>query len=172
MELWDIYDINRNKLNKVIDRHGKEELKDGEYHLVAEAVILNSKGKILIDKRDKSKHKYPMIWECTTGSCCQDETSLQGILRELKEELGLEFKDTEATFYKTVRDDKSKNFKDIWIFIKDIEIENLKFTDGEVAEAKWVTIEEFEEIVNNKEIVPTIDFRKEDYKKCVKIKVK
>lgn len=41
MELWDVYDINRNKTGKIIDRRSGERLKDGEYHLVVEAIIIN-----------------------------------------------------------------------------------------------------------------------------------
>ena len=32
MELWDVYDINRNKTGKVIDRHSNDRLSTGEYH--------------------------------------------------------------------------------------------------------------------------------------------
>ena len=60
-----------------------------------------------------------------------------------------------------------KDFKDIWVFRKDVDIKDLRFTDGEVEESKWVTIDEFEKMIKRKEIVPTIDFTKEDYKKCL-----
>lgn len=169
MELWDIYDKDKNKTGKVIDRHGNEMLKEGEYHLVIQAIIINFKGEILISKRAKFKKKYPLMWECVGGSCIKGENSLQAILREVKEELGINFKETEAIFYKTLRDDDVKDFKDIWIFRKDIKIKDLKFADGEVIDAKWVNIEEFETMYHNNEIVPTVDFTKEDYKKCLKL---
>lgn len=50
MELWDVYDINKKFTGKVIDRHSEERLKEGEYHLVVEAIIINSKGEILLNK--------------------------------------------------------------------------------------------------------------------------
>ena len=165
MELWDVYDINRKSTGKVIDRHCDKKLKEGEYHLVVEAIIINSKGELLLSKRSELKNKYPNMWECTMGSCIKGENSLQAILRELREELGIVFKELEATFYKTLRDDKAKDFKDIRLFRKNIEIKDLKFTDREVVDSKWVTIDEFEKMINNKEIIPTIDFTKEDYKK-------
>lgn len=168
MELWDVYDINRNKTGKLIDRHGKEKLQDGEYHLVTVAVIINDRGQLLLTKRAPSKNKYPLMWECTGGSCVKGEDTLQGILRELGEEIGLKFKAEDANLLKTVRDDESNDFKDIWLFRKNIEPKDLKFTDGEVIDAKLVTIDEFEKMYNNKELVPTIDFSKEDYEKCIK----
>lgn len=39
----------------------------------------------------------------------------------------------------------------------------------EVIDSKWVTIEEFEIMCNQKEIVPTVDFTREDYEKCLKL---
>lgn len=169
MELWDVYDINKNKTGKVIDRHSDKRLKEGEYHLVVEAIIINFKGEILLSKRAEGKQKYPLMWECTGGSCIKGETSLQSILREIREELGLNFKETEAIFYKTLRDDEAKYFKDIWLFRKDIELKGLRFIDGEVTDSKWVNVEEFEEMINSKEIVPTVDFTKEDYEKCLEL---
>ena len=86
-----------------------------------------------------------------------------------KEELGVIFNESDAVFYKTLRDDNAKDFKDIWLFRKDLEIKDLSYTDGEVIDSKWVTIDEFEKMINNKEIIPTIDFAKEDYKKCLEL---
>jgi len=43
MELFEVYDINRQKTAKIIDRNGNEKLQEGEYHIVVEAVIINSK---------------------------------------------------------------------------------------------------------------------------------
>ena len=165
MELWDIYDINRNKTGRVIDRHGDEKLNDGEYHLVVESIIINSDGKLLLSKRAEFKQKFPLMWEFTGGACVKGENSLKGVWRERKEEIGLTFEESDAIFYKTLRDDKAQNFKDIWLFRKDIELRDLKFTDEEVIDSKWVTIEEFEEMVNNNEIVPVIDFNRDDYGK-------
>lgn len=167
MELWDVYDINRNKTGKVLDRHSNERLKDGEYHLVTEGIIINIDGKILVNKRASSKEKYPLMWECTGGSCVKGENTLQGILREIKEELGLNLKENEAIYLKSLRDDKAKDFKDIWAFRKNIKIKDIKFTDGEVIDSRWVTIDEFEKMLNNKEIIPTIDFTREDYNKII-----
>lgn len=84
MELWDIYDINRNETGRIIDRHSNERLKEGEYHLVVEAIIMNSSRRILLSRRAEFKQKYPLMWECAGGSCIKGENSLQAILREIK----------------------------------------------------------------------------------------
>lgn len=73
----------------------------------------------------------------------------------------------EAILYKTMRIDRVKVFKDIWLFKKDIKIENLTFPDNEVISAKWVTISEFETMLINQEIVKNIDLTVEDIKEAI-----
>lgn len=161
-ELWDIYDKNRKKTGRKAERDVYK-LKEEEYHIIVTGIILNSKKEILISKRAAHK-KYGLMWECSGGSILAGETSLEGILRELQEELGITFKKEEAILLKEIRRDEIPcDFKDLWLFIKDIEIEELTFSDGEVIEAKWVTIDKFEEIIDKKEMVPIIDFNREDY---------
>ena len=168
-ELWDIYDKNKNKTGRTAERDNYQ-FKEGEYHIVVTGIILNSKNEILITKRAAHK-KFGLMWECNGGSILAGETSLQGVIRELKEELGLEFTPEEAIFLKEIRSDKlPPDFKDLWLFRKDIEIKNITFPDKESVDAKWVTIEEFMEMCNKNEIVPTIDFGIEEYKEALKIK--
>lgn len=168
-ELWDIYDKNRNKTGKKAERDVYQ-LKEGEYHIAVTGIIMNSKNEILISKRASFK-KFGGMWECNGGSILAGETSVEGIIRELKEELGIEFSPKEAIFLKEIRRDKlPPNFKDLWLFKKNIKIEDLTFPDGEATEAKWVNINEFMNMFNNKQIVPSIDFGIEEYKKALNLK--
>ena len=57
MELWDVYDKNKKKTGKIIDRHSDERLNEGEYHLAVEAIIINE-NKILISRRANFKNNY------------------------------------------------------------------------------------------------------------------
>lgn len=167
-ELWDIYDINKNKTGRTAKRD-IDELKEGEYHIVVTGIILNSDNKILITKRAAHK-KYGLKWECNSGSILSGETSLEGVIRELKEELGVQFNKREAIFLKEIRKDKAPaDFKDLWLFKRDIKDEEITFPDGECIEYKWVTIEEFMKMYEQNEIVPTIDFGLEEYKKALNI---
>ena len=168
-ELWDIYDINKNKTGRIAERNAYN-FQKGEYHIVVTGIIMNSKNEILISKRAKNK-KFGGMWECNGGSILSGETSLEGILRELKEELGIKFTKKEAIFLKEIRRDKiPPDFKELWLFRKDIKIEDITFPDGEAIEAKWVNIEEFMKMCNSKKIIPTIDFGKEEYIKALNIK--
>lgn len=161
-EFWDIYDGNKRKTGRTAER-GVYEFKDGEYHLVVQAIILNTKNEILISKRAPFK-KFGGMWECNGGSALKGETSLEGILREVKEELGIKFSKAEAIFLKEVkREIVPANFKDLWLFKRDINDEEITFPDGEATDFKWVSIDEFMEMFNNQEIVPTVDFGRDEY---------
>lgn len=167
-ELWDIYDINKKKTGRLVER-GVDELKEGEYHIIVTGIIINSKNEILISKRAQHK-KYGLMWECNGGSILAGETSLKGVLRELREELGIEFTEQEAIFLKEIRkDDAPPDFKDLWLFQRDINEKEIIFPDGEAIEAKWVTIEEFMEMCAKNEIIPTIDFGQEEYNEALKL---
>ena len=167
-EYWDIYDENRNKTGKIAER-GVTKLEFGkEYHIVVSAIIMNSKNEILISQR--APHKpLGLQWEFNGGSILVGETSLQGILRELKEELGLKFTEKEAIYFKEVKGRRFPNVKDMWLFKKDIDIKDIKFNDGEAIGAKWVNVDKFLEMFNNGEIIDVIDFTQEDYERAINL---
>lgn len=62
------------------------------------------------------------------------------------------------------------NFKDMWLFRKDIDIKDITFPDRESIEAKWVSIDEFMKMFEKGEIVPVIDFGIEEYNEALRIK--
>lgn len=168
-EFWDVYDENKKKTGKTAER-GVYEFENGEYHLVVQAIILNTKNEILITKRAPFK-KFGGMWECNGGSVLKGETSLEGILREVKEELGIEFSKKEAIFLKEVKREMiPANFKDLWLFKRDIADNEITLPDGEATEFKWVNIDEFIKMFDDTEIVPTVDFGRGEYELAVKTK--
>ena len=62
-----------------------------------------------------------------------------------------------------------ERFKEIYIFKKDIEKENIKFNDGEAVDVKWVDIDEFMKMFDDGEIVSNVDFDAGDYEKCLEL---
>ena len=99
------------------------------------------------------------------------ETSLDGVLREVKEELGIDLSKKEAIFFKELRRDKlPPDFKDLWVFRKDIDIKDVTFTDGENIDAKWVNIDEFIKMCENNEVTSTIDIGVDELNEIFKLK--
>ena len=72
-----------------------------------------------------------------------------------------------AIYLKTARN--AHRFKEIYLFEKDVSIEDIKFADGEAIAAKWVSIEEFMKMFNSGEIVSNVDFDDKDYEKCLSL---
>ncbi len=167
-ELWDIYDINKKKTGRTAERDVYQ-FKEGEYHIIVTGIIMNSKNEILISKRAEHK-KFGLMWECNGGSVLAGETSLEGIIRELNEELGIKFSKKEAIFLKEIRRDKlPPDFKDLWLFRRDIDLKDIVFQDGESVDAKWVTIEELMRMYENKQIAPIINFGINEYNKALSL---
>lgn len=152
-ELWDIYDINRRKTGRTVER-GKPMAQD-EYHIVVNVWIKNSDGKWLISKRSPNKH-FPNMWESTGGSALAGEDSLTAALREAKEELGIELCPENGYLFKTaIRQYRNfPDFLDIWVFNQDFPIESVVLQAGETCGAKWASSEEILEMEKNGEFIP------------------
>ena len=88
MELWDLYTKYRQKTGKEHIRG--EKIPDGCYHLVVHVWIRNSKGEYLISQRSATRPTFPLMWECVGGSVLKGESSIEGAVREIKEEVGLD----------------------------------------------------------------------------------
>ena len=58
MELWDLYDEYKNKLNKCHIRG--EKISPGEYHLVVHVWIKNKYNQYLISRRSANKSSFPL----------------------------------------------------------------------------------------------------------------
>ena len=70
MELWDIYDSNKQRTGRTMKRNDWC-LKDGEYHLTVLGVIVRPDGKFLITQRVMTKSWAPGWWE-VSGGAAQD----------------------------------------------------------------------------------------------------
>ena len=151
-ELLDIYDENRNKTGKTIERKDGNTLNKSEYIICVHCWIINSSKKILLTQRKLNK-KRGGLWECTGGCVKSGETSIEGIQRELNEELGIYIDSNELTLVKTLKEERSdlNILRDIYIVHKDINLQNICFNDGEVISCKYVSIDELNEMIKNKE---------------------
>lgn len=152
MEIIDLYNKNKEKLGKTFIRHQDQLLKD-EYYLLEQAWILNDKNEILLTKRSLNK-SHGGMWEATTGHVKSGETDLEGIQREVSEELGLNIEKNEFNFIKSLI--FNQTILDVWIIKKNIELKDLKIKADEVIDVKFISISEFIKMLNNKEIVSNL----------------
>lgn len=146
MEYIELYDIDRKNLNKKLDRASS--LPKGRYRVVIHICLMNSKGEMLIQQRDKSKKNFPLTWDITLGGGVQSgENSRQAAKRELFEELGIEYDFTATRPAFTIN--FADGFDDYYIIKKDVDIKDVKFNDGEVQACKWASKDEIIEMINS-----------------------
>ncbi len=160
MEKWDLYDKNRNVIGEHI--RGKE-LPENGYHLVIHVWIKNQKGQFLISQRSATRKQSPLIWECCGGSVLQGETSLQGALREVKEEVGVELdcnlgKTVFSQIRNCINNTKFNDIVDVWLFEYNGDIDLSEATTDEVTQAKWMYPDEIMELNNQNKFLGTLKY--------------
>ena len=142
MELVDVYNERYENTGKSKER-GKT--KETEYRKACFVWIINSENKILVQQRSKTRKHYPNLWAATSGGGLSGETSIQSMLRELKEELGLNIKEKELTFIGTYK--RVNDFVDTYLLEKDIDVNDVTIQPEEVQNVKWMSIYHFEKLI-------------------------
>lgn len=147
-EKLDIYDKNRNRTGRIIERNESELVSENEYILAVKCWIVNKDGKVLLTQRRADK-THGNMWEPTGGLVQSGESSLEGIMRELNEEIGITVDKNDIKLYKTNFEKGSFNFiRDVYLIKKDIPIESIKYNDGEVSDSKYVSFDELKNMID------------------------
>lgn len=144
-ELRDLYDINSNKTDKTY-RKG-EPIPEGYYPMVVMVVIRNSKGEFLMQKRVESKGGD---WGVTGGHPKADETPIEGIITEVKEELGLDFSNEKFIEYNSGCD--GIDCYKMYFVTKDIDLNDITIQEEELTEVRWFSMDELYKMVETKEL--------------------
>ena len=97
MEMWDIYDNNKQRTGRTMKRNDWC-LKEGEYHLTVLGVVMRPDGKFLITRRVLTKAWAPGWWEVSGGAALAGEESKDAVIREVKEETGLDVSDCKGGY--------------------------------------------------------------------------
>lgn len=145
-EMFDTYDINGNYLGIKPKSfcHGPN---PNCYHKPVWIWIINSKNKILIQRRSPKKRKSPNKWDMpSAGHVHAGETSIQGAIRETKEELGIYTSEKDYEFIKEYINEKGYELAQIYLLKLDKNINDFTLQKEEVAEVKWVTLDKFKKI--------------------------
>jgi len=154
MEKWDLYDINRNKLEGTVER-GKS-IPNGCFHIVVHLAIFNSKGELLAQQRSSNKETFADYWDISVGgSALLGEDSVAGMIREAKEELGFmhEFKKEEVAF--TIIDPFSiKALDDYYVIKEDVDLVKLVLQKEEVQAVKYMSYEEVKKAITDGDFIP------------------
>ena len=148
MEMWDILNADGVPTGKTTPR-GKCSLKAGEYHLVVHIWVVSPRGEFLIQRRSDTKKLMPGEWAATGGAAISGEDSYTAANRELYEELGVA--SNKQTLKKLTRIKRRNSLLDLWFVNTYIKESRLKLQEDEVAEARWVSRDEFKNMIKNGE---------------------
>lgn len=128
-----------------------KEKQDGLYHEAINLYILNDEGKLLIQRRSRNHPCCPGKWAVVIGATPYVENGVTSSLRELKEELGLEGRIENLEYIGMIK--QKFCFMDVFLLRQNFNLEDIKFIDGEVEDAKFVSVQEFNNMLTIKEAV-------------------
>ena len=151
MEYWDIYDKNKQLTGRTMLRNDWC-LKDDEYHLSVLGVIRRTDGRYLITKRKMNKQWAPGWWEVSGGGVMAGETSRQAVLREVREETGLDVSGCESQLVLTYhRENPGKGdnyFVDVYLFHMDFEEEDVRIQEAEATDFRIADAQEIKALAD------------------------
>lgn len=149
MELFDLYTKDREPTGKIIERG--EPIPEGSYHLVVHICVFNSRGEMLIQRRQPFKAGWPGMWDVSVGgSAVAGENSKTAAERETLEELGLKLSLDRPVL--TIHYDEG--FDDFFVAVRDLSVTELTLQPEEVCEAKWASKEEILAMIRDGRFIP------------------
>ena len=155
MEKFDVLDEKGKPTGKVESREKCH--KEGLWHRAIFLFILSMDDKkVLLQQRSANKRMWPNLWDLTAGGHVDSGESIdEAIIRETKEELGIDIDKKELEFVEekpsiNIKGDIiNKHFNNMYVIHKDIDINDIVLQKEEVQDIKWFDIEEVIRRVNN-----------------------
>lgn len=144
MEMVDLLNNRKEFIGKQVDKHL---VPDGCFRLSVHVWIVDDNGNILIQQRLATAHKFPNMWSNTGGAVDAGESSLKAVIRELDEELGIKVTPDDLELIASYK--RIKDYADVWVLRKNINIDDLMLQKDEVQAVKWVSLQEFENMIDN-----------------------
>ena len=151
-EKWDLYDQQGRKTGKTIQ--AGENVPQGYCLYCVGIWVIDSEKKILLTKRSSQKRYAPGKWENTGGHMISGETSRHAIVRELKEETGIQIEENELI---ELGDNHIGQFLgDNYAVFKDVALDEVHLEEGETEDAIKVTLPQLEEMAEKKMLSPAV----------------
>lgn len=129
----------------------------GLWHRAVYAFIIDDNGNILLQKRSANKKLWPNMWDVTVGGHVDSgEFGRQALIREAKEELGIEINDDDikylvgSTSINNQGNIINKHYNECYLITKNINISEIIVKQEEVSEVRYFSKGEvLERIANN-----------------------
>ncbi|MCW6658929.1 NUDIX domain-containing protein [Aerococcaceae bacterium NML191292] len=150
-EIFQLYNYARQPISETMVRGGTQP--PNTYRTIVQVCLFNSHNELLIQQRQHDKESFPNCWDLTAGgSAIQSETSQQAAMRELHEELGLQYDLTHIAPNHTTT--FPGGFNDVYFIHDDINLERITLQLSEVQSVKWATYSEIMALIKSKQFIP------------------
>lgn len=130
--------------------------KNGYWHRAVYGFIIDRNLNVLLQKRSLNKKLWPGKWDVTVGGHVESgEFGLQTIIRECKEELGIDVSENEirylvsSTSVYDKNDFHNRHYDECYLIMKDIDISKLNLQNEEVAEVKYFSKDDLLKRIND-----------------------
>lgn len=151
MELWDIYDKNKQPTGRTMERNSFT-LADDEYHLTVLGVIARPDRTFLITKRVMTKAWAPGWWEVSGGAAQAGEASEDAVRREIFEETGLDVSDAEGgylfSYHRENPGEGDNYFVDIYRYVMEVEESDIRLQEEETDGYRFATADQIRELAD------------------------
>ena len=155
MEYFDVLNEFGEYTNEVASR--EECHKKGLWHKAVVVFIVSSDNKkVLLQQRSSTKKLWPNLWDITAGGhTLSGELGWQAVIREAKEELGIDIDKNFLEFIGATTsinekgDIINKHYNEYYIVHSDLDINNIVLQKEEVQDIKWFDKKELLAKINN-----------------------
>ena len=142
-----LYDKNSNLTDKFYFKGDK--IPENYYPMVVMVAIQNSNGEFLMQKRTPHKGGD---WGITGGHPKFGETPTQGMVTEIKEELGLDINENDLIEFNSGCD--GTDCYKMYYLKLDINLKDITIQEEELTEVRWFSLEKLQKMVETKELNP------------------
>ena len=144
MELLDVYNEKAEKTGKVVERGAKDDsFEPGERIAVSIIYIENDNNEFLIQKTSKQKGG---LYSSTGGHVNHNEEPYDAIIREVKEEIGIDISNEKIDYLGYLVVDFLVRF--VYYLKKNIDLDSLVLDKEEVESVSYMTKEELMDVIN------------------------
>lgn len=165
MEIWDGYFEDETPAG--VDLIRGQEIPKGLLHIVCEIIVRHEDGDYLLMQRDLKKETYPGLYEASAGgSVLKGETPMEGAIRELKEETGIQADSLTQIYRKVNRKGNAIHYG--YLCQVNGEKDRIRLQKGETINYRWMSKEKFLEFADSEEFVPSGRERLSEYLESIK----
>lgn len=152
VEYSDVYGPDRKPTGRLITRD--EKVNPGEKMLAVGIWVFNNQGEILITQRSPEKRFAPGLWENTGGHVMAGENSADAVIRELAEETGIHIGKEDV--FLIGQTETPTYYGDEYMACCNVPIEQVRLQPGETSDARWVSTEQLDHMIQTGEIAPSV----------------